>query len=310
MLTRSTVILAKVETTYGTDAVPTAAANALLVKDVNLKVNGETIKRDFVRSSFSPLQFVRGMKDAEVSFKTELKGTGTRGVKPAYGWEGDLLQGCGMGETVVASTSITYAPISTGFKSVTLYVYKDGIFHKITGARGSFKLNLEAGKYGVVEWNFKGLYNTPVDATPTAQTFSGVVPPSFLSAAATVGGYSPIFEKIDIDMANSFSTRKNANSASGITEQVITGREPKGSFDPMTVTEATHAFWGNWSSGAAIALNVGPLGGTSGNTIQITAPKMQYQDITYGDKSGDLSYNIPFALNMNTGDDELSIVFT
>lgn len=313
MLTRKTVILAKVEPTYGVDPVPTASANAILVKNVNLKVNGEKLTRDFVRASLSPLPFARGIKDAEVSFETELKGTGTRGVLPAYGWEGALALACGMSETVSAATSIVWQPTSNNEvanTSCTLYVYRDGIFHKLTGCRGSMKLVIESGKYASVQWNFKGLYVAPVDATPSAQTFSSVVPPSFLNASLTIGAYSPVAEKIEIDLKNTIATRKNINSATGVMAQVITGREPAGSFDPATVTEATHTFWANWSAATSLALNIGPVGATSGNIIQIAAPKLQYEDIGYADKNGDLTYQIPFTLAMNAGDDELVITFT
>lgn len=310
MLTRKTVILAKIESNYGVDPTPTVSANALLVKDVDLKINGETLERDFIRSSLSGLQFVRGVKDCDVSFKTELKGTGTRGVLPAFGWEGTLFRACGMSETVSAATSITYVPVSTAFESVTLYVYKDGIFHKITGARGSFKILLEVGKYGEVQWTFKGLYNATVDGSPAAQTFSGIIPTPVLSAGITVGAYAAVATKMELDIGHSLALRKSINAASGVVEAIITGRNAVGSFDPDTVTEATHTFWANWAAATAIALNIGPIGATSGNIIQITAPKLQYKDITYGDDNGVLKYQVPFELAMNAGDDELSIVIT
>ncbi|MEM5790031.1 MAG: hypothetical protein AAGU11_22160, partial [Syntrophobacteraceae bacterium] len=130
MLRRKTVILAKAETTYGTDPVPTVAANTLEVYDAELKPNGETLSRNTMQASISKPAFVRGIKFYDLSFKTELKGTGTRGVLPAFGWLGTLFRGCGMSETIAAGTSIIYAPVSTTFESITIYVYMDGIFHK------------------------------------------------------------------------------------------------------------------------------------------------------------------------------------
>jgi hypothetical protein len=310
MLTRKSVVLAKIETAYGTDPVPTPVANAILIKDLDIKPTGETMKREFLRSSLSQLQFVRGMKWVTVQFKTELKGTGTRGQVPSWGWEGVLFRACGMSETVTASTSIVYAPVSTGFESATLYVYKDGIFHKVTGCRGTFSIDLSVGKYGEVTWDFTGIYVSPVDATPTAQTFSSVTPPTVLSAALSIGGYSPIAERLQVSLNNQIAARKSMNSATGILEQVITGREPSGSFDPEAVLEATNAFWSQWENATARALTCGPIGSSSGNMITIEAPKIQYQDITYADRNGVLTYECPFSLAMNTGDDELTITFT
>lgn len=310
MLTRKTVILAKVETTYGQDATPTPSANALLVRDVDIRPTGEVVERDFYRSVLSRLPFVRGIKGVELSFTTELKGTGTAGSLPSWGWEGELLRACGMSETINAGTSIVYEPVSTGFESCTIYVYKDGIFHKVLGCRGSFTLRGEVGKYLEAQFTFRGLYQAPTDANPAAQTFSSVVPPVLLSAGCSIGGYSPVFTRIEIAMNNELGRRLDANDSNGLKEILITGRAPGGSLDPETVTEATKAFWNEWAAATAQALSIGPVGSTAGNKIQITAPKLQYENITYGDREGILTYEIPFRLAMDSGDDELTITFS
>ncbi|WAC06580.1 MAG: phage tail tube protein [Thermodesulfobacteriota bacterium] len=310
MLTRKTVILAKIETEYGTDPTPTPAANAILVKDVDIKPSGELVERDFLRSSLSPLQFVMGMKEVDVTFTTEFKGTGTRGALPAWGWEGTLLRACGLDETITADTKIEYLPVSDSFESVTLYVYKDGIFHKITGCRGTFTINGSVGKYLEVKWTFKGLYVAPVDATPAAQTFSSVIPPLLFSAGLTLDAYSPVATAIEISMNNNLGKRTDLNTATGLREIMITGRKPGGSLDPETVTEATYAFWNKWENATAIALNIGPIGSAQGNIITITAPKLQSEGPSYGDREGLLTYQVPFRLSMNSGDDELKITIT
>jgi len=310
MLTRKTVILVKIESEYGTDPVPTPAANAILVKDVDIKPSGELTERDFLRSSLSPLPFVMGMKEVDVSFATEFKGTGTRGALPTWGWEGELLRACGLDETVTADTKIEYLPVSEGFESCTLYVYKDGVFHKITGCRGTFTINGSVGKYLEIKWSFKGIYNAPVDASPSAQTFSSVVPPLLFSAGLALDAYSPVATAIEIAMNNYLAKRTDLNAATGLREIMITGRKPGGSLDPETVTEATYAFWNKWENAAVAALNIGPIGSAQGNIITITAPKLQSEGPSYGDREGLLTYQIPFRLAKNTGDDELKITIT
>ena len=62
----------------------------------------------------------------------ELAGSGTAGTAPRYG---ALLQACGLSETIVASTSVTYAPVSSAFSSATIYFNNDGIRHILTGCR-------------------------------------------------------------------------------------------------------------------------------------------------------------------------------
>lgn len=317
MLTRRTVMLAKVEASYGVDPTPTVAANAILVNDVNLKIAGEVLERDFYKSSLSKMAFARGIKHAEVSFGTELKGTGTRGTLPSTGWEGTLFRGCGFAETVVASTRVAYAPVSTGFEGMTLWVYRDGIYHKINGCMGDkIDLTFEVGKYPVAKWSFKGLYATPTDSTPSTQSFSSVVPPTCLSGALTVtasaGTLSTagIVEKVQITVDNTLAMRKSINEATGILGWTITDRKISGSFDPEVITEASYAFWARWAAATQSVLNLGPLGATSGNMITIGAPAIQYRDLDYQDRSGQLVYQIPFDLAMSTGDDEFTVTFT
>lgn len=310
MLVRKTVVLVKVESTYGVDASPTPSANAILVKNVDIRPTGEVLDRDFLRSSLSPLPFVRGIKEVEVSFETELKGTGTAGSLPSWGWEGTLFRACGMSETVTAGTSVVYAPVSSSFESVTLYVYKDNIFHKVLGCRGTFSLSAEVGKYATVRWTLNGLYQAPTDTTPSAQTFSSVAPPVVLNGGLSLGGYAAIATKIELNMGNELAKRLSVNATGGILEWVITGRKPGGSLDPETVTEATHPFWANWASGASVALNLGPIGSTAGNRITIDAPALQYESLSYGDRSGLLAYEMPFRCASTTGDNEFTITFT
>lgn len=310
MLTRKSVVLAKIETEYGVDPVPTAAANALLVTNPEIEPAGETLKREYVRSTLSPLRFLRGSKQYEVTFETELKGTGLRGALPAFGWEGCLFRACGMSEIINAGVSLVYQPVSNGFESVTLYVFKDGIFHKVTGAVGSFKINLESGKFGKIAWKFSGLYHSPVDLDPDTQTFSDVEPPVVMGTNITVDGYLPCMEKLEIDLNNTITPRKCMSAVGGIAGFRVTGRDPGGSFDPEAVLEAEENFWGKWEAATAFALAVGPLGSEEGNIIEIDAPQIQYREIKYQDKNGIQAYQIPYGLAMNTGDDELVITFT
>lgn len=306
MLTKRTVVLAKIEAAYGTDPVPTSSANAIAVQNLDIRPTGDIIERNNLKSSLSPLRFLQGTKRVEVSFKTEAKGTGTRGVLPGWGWEGVLFRSCGMGETVNAGTGIVYAPVSTGFESCTLYVYRDRLFHKVTGCRGSFRITAEAGKPVLVEWKFRGFYLSPVDAAPSSPVFSGLLPPVAAGAGFTIGSFSPAAEKIEIDINNSIAERKSMTAQSGIAGFEITGRRPQGSFEPETVAEASHPFWNTWETGASLALSL-TVGSVAGNRFGIEAPALQYRQVSYTDRDGRMVYQVPFMLAMSGGDDELTI---
>jgi hypothetical protein len=309
MLTRKTVVLAKIEASYGVDPVPSPSAGAIPVRDLQIRPAGEAVERNVLRGTLSPVHFLRGIKSVEVSFKTEMRGTGTRGALPARGWEGVLFRACAMSETVNAGADIVYAPVSADFGSCTLYVYRDRLFHKVTGCRGSFRISVEVGRPALAEWKFKGLYQSPVDAAPSSPVFGDVLPPVASGAAVTIGGFGPVAEKIEVDINNLIAERKSLIAQGGIAGFEITGRKPQGSFDPEAVAVSSHPFWSNWESAAPLALSL-EVGTSDGNRFRIEAPALQYREIGDADRDGRTVYQVPFSLAMVGGDDEISITYT
>ncbi|MBI3320361.1 MAG: hypothetical protein HYZ89_07245, partial [Candidatus Omnitrophica bacterium] len=158
LLRQRSIILAKEETTEGTDAAPTAAANSLLAYDVQVSPMGERLARDPVRETLSPASILIGSRHYEVTFQTEVYHSGTVDVASRLG---ALLKACGMSETITALSDVTYKPLSSGLKSATIYVYRDGLLHKILGCRGTWELILQAGHPARINWRFLGKYQDP-----------------------------------------------------------------------------------------------------------------------------------------------------
>ncbi len=305
MLTRKAVILAKIETTYGTDATPTVGNDSILCSVPQITPDGEKIIRDFVRSSLSPLGHSIGVKTFNIKFKAELKGSGAAGTPPEID---PLLRACGLDDTIVASTSVAYTPISENFESATIYFYRDGLLHKLLGCRGTCAVDLPAGKYGVIDFDMTGIYATPTDVALVTGSYNTTMPPVFLSAGLTLGGYAPVFTQLQLAMNNQVVKRKDANSSTGLIGLEIVGREPGGSIDPEAVTIATKDFWSAWENGTKEALSC-VAGSVAGNKCTVSAPQIQYGGIGYGDRDGIVTYDLPFTCCLTTGDDELSLKF-
>ena len=318
MLKKKSLVLAKIESTYGIDPTPVAANDAILVTNPVAKPVGELLQRNHDRPSLSPLQHSIGMKEYEITFETELKGSGTCNAGGATDIPeiDPLLQACGLAQTLTAETtggagdgSIVYDPASTGHKSVALYMYEDGIIKKILGCRGSMSANLEAGKHGILNWTFRGFYATPVDgAIASGAAYDNTAPQPFLSAALTMGGYSAAVQSLAFDLANEIGKRIDANNANGIAEFLITGRDTNGSLDPEAVTLAVNDFWSHWENSTSKVLSA-QLGQTAGNIVLITAPAMVYREINPGDRNSVRTYDMPFTLAQSAGDDELKLTF-
>ena len=165
LLTRKRVILIEAEGSYGTD--PTiVAADAVLVRDLSITPqSSDVVSRELIRPYLGSSEQLLANTRVECTFAVELCGSGTAGTAPRYG---DALKACGMSETVVANTRVTYAPVSSSFSSVTIHYNIDGVRHKVTGARGTVELSAEVGQIPVLNFTMQGIYVAPDDsALPT-----------------------------------------------------------------------------------------------------------------------------------------------
>lgn len=306
MLIERAQIAAKTEDVEGTAETP-AAGDALLVFNPKFDPVIEQHKRNPVRSTLSHLASVSGKRMATLEFDVELKGSGTAGTAPEYG---DLLKACGFSETIVESTSVTYAPASSSIPSITISLYEDGLLKKLWGARGTVDLMLEDGKPGMFHFSFTGADFSITDAALlSGASYQSAVPQPFMNASFQVSSYSAIIEKLALDINNKLALRPSVNASSGHLSAAITDRDPKGSIDPEMVLVATEDFFGDWRSGTTAAMTA-TIGATAGNIATITAPALRYTKLSDAERDGIRTLGLDFDLCMSSGDDELSIALT
>ena len=180
---RNQVILAKIESAYGTDAVPVGTTNAMLASKPRLTpLSANNIDRDLVRPYFGGSEQLVGTRYVQCDFEVELSGSGTAGTAPAYG---PLLRACALAETLIAVTRVDYTPITNSQESVTIYWYDDGVLHKLAGARGTVKFDLQSGNRPAMMFSFSGLFTTPTAATPGTTSFSAFTTPLAVTDANT-----------------------------------------------------------------------------------------------------------------------------
>lgn len=307
-LTRNRLLLAKAETTYGTSAAP-AGTDALLVS--NLEVNPlqvNLLDRELITPYFGNSEKVVGQRLVEVSFDVELAGSGAAGTAPAYG---AVLMACGFAEAVSAGTSVTYTPVSTDFDSVTLDFNADGTKHLVTGARGTFSLNVTTGEIPKISFQMIGIYNAASAASAASPTFSNQADPVVVNSANTTAvsvlSYSACLESFTLDLANENPFRQLA----GCTQQVmITDRAPSG----QVVIEAPALGTKDYFA-VVSAQTLGDItfqhGQTAGNIVTVTASNCNLDSPTYSDSDGVQMLTLPFMpIPTSAGNDELELVFT
>lgn len=308
MLEERSVMLVKEESQYGTDPTPLASANAILAIGAKIKEVSEPIERPVQTASLSRNASVLGSIYCEVSFSVEMRGSGTKGTAARIG---DLLEACGMAESVSVGSSVSYKPSSASIKSVTIYLYKDGRRHVVTGARGSMKLKAQANKAASLEFNMKGLYAAPTDtAIPTDAVYETTVPPVIKNASATLNSVTTLlFSSSELDMAAEVIANVSKNSATGIGAVTITGRKPTLTLDPEAVAVSTLDLRALLCATPVAYSEV--IGSVAGNKITVSVPKYNITDIEGSDRDGVMVDTLKgeCCRNSDAGNDEFEIKF-
>ncbi len=306
ILLQKTQLAAKLEALEGTAENP-GAGDALLVINPGFKPQVEMHQRKIVGSDLSAYKSLSGRRSARLAFEVELKGSGSPGVAPEWG---ELMRACGFDETIVPSTSVSYAPASSSIPSITLALYMDGLLSKLWGARGTVRLNLSAGEPGRLAFEFSGADFEVTDAVMLAGvSYDSSEPERFLSAGFSVDSYSALIEKLDLDIANTLQLRSDINRPSGYSSALLTGRRPAGSLDPELTLVADYDWYSKWRNGSEGAITLA-LGAIAGNIVTITAPKCRYTKLGLAERSRARTLGADFECNRNNGDDELKIELT
>jgi hypothetical protein len=308
MLNERSQISVEIEAVEGTAETLVAADVISPAFEPTFEPSIEKHHRDPARSDLSQLVSLSGKRSGKIGFKAELAGAAAAGTAPMLS---DALKACGLSETIVAVTSVTYKPASSSISSVTVGRHVDGKRNRIWGARGNAKLLLEAGKPGIFTFDFQGAdFDDADEALLAGVTHSSIAPPIFVSASLTIDGYSAIITKVEFDFGNTLALRPDANSASGHKSVVITNRKPMLRFDPEAVLAATEDFLGNWRSNASMAFSAVLTGSAAGNIFTITAPAVNYHGLRETVRDGVLAYEIECGLAGSSGDDEWQIAIT
>lgn len=170
---KSKVLLAKIESTYGTDAAPTGAANAILAIDIRLSpMEGQDVSRNLELPNLGAQGTIPVDLHAKLAFKVELTGSGTAGTPPAYG---PLLRGCALAQVVQTGVSVIYNPVSAGHEALTLYLWIGSTQYRLKGARGTCVLRVAASGIPYLEFEFTGLFVQPAEAAQASPSLTSQI---------------------------------------------------------------------------------------------------------------------------------------
>lgn len=302
------VLLAKIETIYGTDAAPTGAVNAVLATSVQLQpMEGQDVSRELELTTLGPQATVPVEVHAKLSFEVELAASGVAGTPPAWG---PLLRACAVAETIVAGTSVTYNPVSTGHESLTLHFWVEDTLYALVGARGSATIKIEAQKVPKIAFAFTGLFTQPTALAQAAPTLTSWKTPIVATKANTpvftLDGQSMVLRSLEIDLANEIVTRFLIGSEGVLitqkAEKITATVEavPLTTFDPYAL---------------ALAQTTVPLvlthGTVAGQTAMINAPLAQVQRPSgLAQNQGIVEWPLNLVPQVSSGNDQWTLLLT
>lgn len=302
---RRQTLLAKTESSYGTDSTPAANTDGVLAFDVSLTpLQGDEVVRDYLLPHFGMRPMTVEGRRASLTFDIELQGSGTAGTAPAWG---PLLLACGTAETVTEDTDVVYAPSTDpdNHEAVTIKWNGDGNEHVLVGARGTGTLRFEPRRHPMLRFEFQGLWVAPgAVALPDPDLSSWIKPLAVGKGTTTFsfGGSSRVLERLEVAIASQVEPRLLCNAS----DILITDRQtagtmviealPYGTLNPFTspVDETTYA----------LQLVHGTV---AGRIVQLDAPAVQLGATTFANSQGVKTWSTPLRFLPDSGDDEWSI---
>ena len=308
-LHRKRSILAKAESSYGTNPNPTGSANYVQVIDLNIEpIVSDEVSRDLIRPYMGNYEVIPANTRVNVTFDVEMAGSGSAGTAPKYG---AILKACGLSETISGGNTVTYAPVTTPSDSVTLFVNYDGVRHIVKGCRGTFSINCEVNNIPRISFSLTGLFAAPTDDALPSVTVSNQASPLIFKNGSTsnfaIFGFAAALQSWNLDFNNEVIYRELVG---GTKEVIITDRRPSGTAVVEAVALSSHNFFTDYT-GTSTGTNTWLHGTTAGNKVTVSCPQTDLGQPTYEESDGITMLNLPFmATPTASANNEFSLVYT
>lgn len=299
-------LLAKIESAYGTDSVPTGAANWIEARNLSITpMDPETVDRNIDLPYMGYAGKVQVAQWAKVSFDVLIAAAAAAGDVPKVD---PLLRACGFDPTNTPATNTVYAPVSTGFESASIYINIDGVRHQLVGARGTVGLKINSKEIPVFSFEFDAAFIDPADVAMPSVTTTGWPVEEAVNAtnttAVSIDAVELAHSAFEVNLGNQLARLSLPGPQVGVE---ITDRTPSGS---CTVLAPTLAVFDPFTLAKDLS-NV-PLflshGSDAGNRVLINA-QIVVNGVAYDQIETMTAYKLDFDLVPVSGNDELTILF-
>lgn len=299
-----TLVLVKIEPTKGTDSVPTPAANAVRVVSVDVTEEINPIERSVVKATTGKLAHLQGKAMMTATITCDVRGSGAAGTAPDFG---PLMMACGLDETISASVSVAYDPLTLTsivlLDSVSMYIYKDGQRYNFIGSVGDMTATYEMDAVTTLTFTMSAPFLQSTDvAYPGGETYQ-TTPPIVASNADVVSEGGAI--KVGSFTFNAGNTVAE-HYTTGQHEFVVADRDPNFSVSKDSIS--TNVDVVALAAGTPVALSAVVDGG-AGNKFTLSAGVGVKKTVAGGVADERFLRDIEYGLYESTGDDAFQWLF-
>lgn len=305
---KSKIILSKPEVTYGTDPLPTGAANAILMTDVELKpMEGQDVSRNLERPYLGAQEEIPVGLYSTLTGSVELVGSGAAGTAPAWG---PLLRSCGVAEVISAGVSVEYSPVTDNHESTANYLWIGPSLFKLAGSRGTADISVNAQGIPVAKITLMGLFTAPADVARVVPDLAAFQEPVVATKANTptftVGGQAMVLSQFGFSLGNDVQQRLLIGREEMLIvdkKEMISARVealPLATYNPFTIAQAR--------TPQPVELVHGTV---PGKIVTISAPNCQLKRLTGIEQSQDIAeWPLQLTPLPTDGDDQWTITLT
>lgn len=303
------IFLLALESTYGT-APTLAAADAILATNIRIMpMEGQDLSRNLERPHMGAQATIPVNVHAKMSFTVELVGSGTAGTAPVAG---KLLRALGCAETIVASTSVTYNPVSRNHESVALHLWIGDTRFALVGARGTGTIRVNASGIPVIEVELTGLWTAPSEAARVDPDLADQLDAAVLAATTantptfTVNAVSLVMRSFALTLGNQVEPRFLV----GAERVLITGRQEmvEATVEAVPLTTLNPFALALARTQVPISLVHGTV---AGNICTLSVPKAQVQrQQGIEEQQGIAEWPLRLVPQPDAGNDQWTLAFT
>lgn len=268
---------------------------------VNPKVKTTEYKDAGVGAGSTKSYLNEDLTVAEFSVDVTARSASQAGQKPSYF---PLLKLCGLKETIVEDTSVTYTPELLGDLG-TAKAYLDGEVRTITGIAGSFKLSAKIGELATFNFSLKGFTTIEPSAEANPEVVLDTNDKLLMqqATAITEDGIAIDLQSFELDAGMEIEQYYGAETK----EYYIKDFKPTIKIKAIK-TKGNNAHWAQLKANAVKEVIV-VLGNSAGKKLEIKASYCNASDVSESDDKGIIVFEKTYICEANVGKDNFSLTY-